>query len=588
MSQSEPSVPDDPAVQLSLVAWVPPTRERHLVEAVSRVHAERDETGVLLAAVQSVERAVAGAASAVFRVDPDVQVVSLRAAGPRWRTAEREAPAWLTRETGGIAGFARGRAACAGRWWRRPGAPGDAEGSDIARVRILVADETWGMLVVVRPAGDEDRGEDTWFIEALAAQLGLALRNVIERTGLQRSLTAIRESRNQATRDERLQVLGQLASGLAHDFNNALTSILGVTEWLLLSRTEDDDLGRDLEAIRLAATDAAALVRRLHYFGTRKTAVPREATSLADIAEACLDVVRTRIDTMPARDGQCLHLAIERGTDAVVEVDPTALREVFVNLLMNAAEASPHGGDIVIRIGREGTEAFAAVVDHGDGMDEHTRGRVFEPFFTTKRPHGAGLGLSLCWSVIESHGGRIGVASTRGVGSTFTVWLPTGEVGMSARGRPEPAPTARRSVVPFPLAAPTAPTLAPVRARGARILLIDDQADVRGSVADMLSVLGHQTRAVGSGDEALGLADEEDFDLVITDLGMPGLSGLDVARSIHRDQPGLPILLLTGWGTHYDGRPPADITRVVAKPVTLDALDRVVREVLGRTPGGAA
>jgi signal transduction histidine kinase/CheY-like chemotaxis protein len=592
MSYSDPAAAE-PATPLALVPWMPPTRERHLMDALARVHGERDEPGVLLAAVQSVERSLAGAAAAVFQVDPDAQIVSLRAAGPRWRTAERDAPAWLTRETGGIAGFARGGAASAGRWWRRPGATAEAVGSDIARVRIMVADELWGMLVVVRPSGDDDRGEDAWFIESLAEQVGLALRHAIERSELQRTLTASREARNRATREDRLSILGQLASGVAHDFNNALTSILGVTEWLLFTQTGDEDLSRELESIRVAATDAAALVKRLYYFARQKNAVPREVSSLRELAESSLDLVRTRLQARPDNDRPRIHLSIAADADASVEAESAALREVFVNLLTNAVDASPDGTDIVVRVGQEGDEAFAAVVDHGRGMDEETRGRVFEPFFSTKRSRGAGLGLSLCWSVIENHGGRIGVASSPGVGSTFTVWLPAVEPALrtpaesAGRVTDAPRPAPGPALAPYRPAAALRPAVVAVTGEAARILLIDDQHDVRDSVADMLRVLGYQAHAVATGDEAIHLADAEDFDLVITDLGMPGLNGLELARALHRDQPELPILLLTGWGNQYEGRPPADITRVVAKPVTLETLASIVRDVLAGHPGRA-
>lgn len=578
--------PSHGASPLTLVSWLPAPRERHLLEAIARVHAEHEEAGALLAAVHAVERAVTGAAAAVFHVDPDAQVVSLRAAGPRWRTAERESPALLTREASGISGFARGAATCGGRWWRQPGASSAETGIDIARVRVMRGDELWGMLVVVRPAGDDDRGEDAWFIESLSLQLGLALDHLAERADLQRAVEDARQSQVRAQSDERLVMLGQLATGVSHDFNNTLTTILGVAEWLLLSRTDDAELTRDLESVRDAALHAAARVRRLQYLGKRRNAVPREVAALDDIARLAVEQAQATLADDERLRARPVQFTVACEDDVDVEVDPAAMREVFVNLLWNAVEASPDGGTITVRVGREGTHAYAAVEDHGIGMDDLTRARACEPFFSTKPSRGAGLGLALCTSIVESHDGRLDVASTRHVGSTFTVWLPA-----DASSR-RVAPVASRPRVVPPLPAPVARTVvrrsAPVADTAPLILVVDDQADVRASVAEMLTALGYRTREAASGPEALRQAEDEDFDLVVTDLGMPGMNGLDLAQALRREQPELPVLLLTGWGSQYDGRPPGGIARVLAKPVTLDTLDSVVAGVIdGRTRTGA-
>ncbi len=437
MSDAVPS-PFHAGQRLSVVPWSPPARERQLVEAIGRIHCARDEAGVLQAAVHAVERTIAGAASALFQVDPDAQVVSLRAAGPRWRTAERDTPAWLTREAGGIADFARGGGACAGRWWRRHGdAPGD--GRDIARMRVSVADRLWGMLVVVGPSSDSDRAEDAWFVEALTAHVGLALGRASRGEGVSGAVATVPVGREQAVGHVGLDMLGQLASGVGHEFNNTLTSILGVTEWLVSTRSDDQELVEELGTMRESAKAAAGLIRRLQCFSRRRAIFQREATPLGDLVFESLDVVRPYLSEFNQREHASVRVTIDTEDEVSVDVDAGGMREVLVNLLTNAIDASAAGGEIVIRTGREQHEAFVAVVDHGTGLDDSTRRHMFDPFFSTKGRRGGGLGLPLCLSVVESHGGRIAVATTHGVGSTFTVWLPLAPQG---RGIESPVPCA--------------------------------------------------------------------------------------------------------------------------------------------------
>ena len=159
----------------------------------------------------------------------------------------------------------------------------------------------------------------------------------------------------------------------------------------------------------------------------------------------CLDVVRPYLFEFNERERVNVRVTVDCEDDPQVAVDTAGLREAIVNLLTNAIDASASGGDIVIRVGRERQEAFVSVVDHGVGMDAGTRQRAFDPFFSTKSRRSAGLGLPLCLSVVESHGGRLAVASTHGVGSTFTVWLPVAD-------EPEQLPGVASSRPPGPIA----------------------------------------------------------------------------------------------------------------------------------------
>lgn len=298
----------------------------------------------MLAAVHVVERACPGAAAALFQVDPDAHVVSMRAAGPRWRTVEREAPAWVTRE---MAGFVRGAGTCDGCWWRGPGS-GEQGGYGIARVRVVAANRLWGVLVVVGDA--QETGRDTGFVEGLAAEVGLALSNAAARAALER-------------------VHGPCRQGATATFH---------------------------------------------------------ATQLVALVLGSLDGARPHLGDANERHDRNIRIRVRCEDDPSVRVEHDSMRDALVHILTHAIDASiPAGNDIEVCVGREGQEAFVAVIDYGVGMDEQTRQRVSAPSFAIVPQGGAGHGVAACRAVVERHGGRLAVASTRGVGSTVTVWLPT-------------------------------------------------------------------------------------------------------------------------------------------------------------------
>jgi CheY-like chemotaxis protein len=272
---------------------------------------------------------------------------------------------------------------------------------------------------------------------------------------------------------------------------------------------------------------------------------------------------------------------------------PEELTQVFSNLILNAVEAMPRGGRLRLSTRVEGSWVVAEVADTGVGMTEEVRARVFEPFFTTKE-QGQGLGASIIYGIVTRHGGRIGVESEEGKGTTFTVSFPLAE---SAGFEPVPseAPRAEAAIPPAPVApavAPRAPVpdrAAPARAPGAprpgaRILVIDDEEQNREMFRELLVDAGNQVITAADGREGLRAAAQSQPDIVITDLSMPGMSGWEVTREIKKRNPATRVVLISGWAVQQSQAEVRDsgVDFVVAKPCPLERLLQVVEEAKAR------
>jgi CheY-like chemotaxis protein len=222
----------------------------------------------------------------------------------------------------------------------------------------------------------------------------------------------------------------------------------------------------------------------------------------------------------------------------------------------------PTGGRIVVRTGAEARGSLVEVTDDGSGMSPEVKARVFDPFFTTKGARGSGLGLSVSHTIIRQHGGSIEVESEPGRGSTFRVVLPAAAIEQVAADEAEVAPPATRG----------------------RILIIDDEEPIREVLADILQTAEHEVVLAEDGPQGLACFAQGRFDLVFTDLGMPGMSGFDVARALKAQRPEVPVGLLTGWGASVDEKEMRDagVDVLVSKPFKFDEVLAVVRELLGR------
>lgn len=378
--------------------------------------------------------------------------------------------------------------------------------------------------------------DDVYLVEVLARQTAVALENIAR-------YDQLRRTQDELLRSERLRALGELSSGVAHDFNNLLAGILGHTQLLLFDQT-DPVVIESLSVIERAARDGAATVRRLQDFTQTKHSLPEDIVDINHVIEESLAITRPR--WRDAAQSHSIHIEVQRDLAATTPVigDAPVLRELVTNLILNAIDAMPQGGTLQIRSfdspdhpqpphDASSLHTMLPVVviqvqDTGVGMTPDIQQRIFDPFFTTKGHRGTGMGLAVAHSIAQRHNGSITVQSMLGQGSTFTVILP----------------------ISHALVHHLNPTLPQIyhSLNAMRILVVEDEQTVQQVLATLLQRWGCQVTAVSSGMEALELFQANQFDVLCTDLGMPGMSGWDVIEQIGTIDPHIRKLLITGWG----------------------------------------
>lgn len=386
---------------------------------------------------------------------------------------------------------------------------------------------------------------------------------------------------------ERLRMIGQMAAGVAHDFNNALMTILGQAQLIrcaieqgavadVLRRIESyADLLAHLSLQEQAILDAAEIVRKIREAGRPREEDSFAPVSLNEIVAQVIEVTRPRWDGHAALHGIRITLAKRLDEAPPIFGNAAELRETLTNLLFNALDAMPRGGVLTIGLRHDagGSPTMRGwidltVTDTGIGMSPEVRTRLFEPFFTTKGVHGTGLGLSMVYGIVRRHGGEIRVASDEGWGTVITIRLPA-------------APT-DTALAPSPIA--VSPALGRLR-----LLVIDDEPALGETLAELLRQLGHEATTAGGGEAGLAALQAERVDLVMTDLGMPGMSGWEVARAVKAHRPALPVILVSGWGSamERDQLEGTGVDLVMAKPYTMTQLKQILSQATALLPHNA-
>lgn len=380
--------------------------------------------------------------------------------------------------------------------------------------------------------------------------------------GIAHDITEQKQERDRAARADKLRALGQLASGVAHDFNNSLAAILGRAQ-LILRRVKDEELIRSLGIIVTAAEDAAATVRRIQTFARKSGAAEFELLDVGGLLRDAIEITRTRWENEARAAGLNVDVTLNAEEDSFIRGNASELREVFVNLIVNAVDAMPQGGTLKICCKKKGERVQLRFADTGTGMKEEVRERVFEPFYTTKGVLGTGLGLAVSYGIVERHQGTISVESKLRKGTTFNIDLP-------AADQVETLKSETRS---------TAAT------RSLSILVIDDEEFVRETLAEMLADLDHHVMTADSGRAAVAKIAEHEFDVVFTDLAMPEMDGWETARAIRSAQPELPVVLVTGYGA--TAQPPSGeldlVAGIIGKPFDFDQVTATLVRVCGKT-----
>ena len=381
-------------------------------------------------------------------------------------------------------------------------------------------------------------------------------------------LEGLLASHQQTVQQERLRAFREMAGEVAHDFNNTLSGILARAQ-LLLADVQDPDVRRSLRMIEQVALEGAWVVRRFQDFSRTRPSRPFQPVDLNHLVDEIAASARSRWSQQLTARGISGAVHCETGPVPVVSGDAAELRQVLTSLALNALDAMPEGGNLTFRTGYDHGRAFCQVADTGIGMSEQIRLHVFDPFFTTKREKGKGFGLSGSYAIVDRHGGEITVESEVGKGTVFTVWLPVASEAAAT------LPTPSRP-------AATTPAPAPKAVQGAKILVVDDSEEVREVLRELLSRHGYTVVTAPDGESGLVELETRASDMAMVDLGLPGISGLEVAHRLKQKWPTTRVALMTGYG---DRMGPEDakikgVDFVLAKPFSLDQLRSVVDHAL--------
>jgi signal transduction histidine kinase len=382
------------------------------------------------------------------------------------------------------------------------------------------------------------------------------------------ALAELKASQRQVVQQERFRAFGEMAGGVVHDFNNALMSIIGYSDILL----EDDALLQDRDLVRqyvktmnTAGRDASHVVSRLRdFYRPREESDIFAALQVNELLEEVVLLTRPKWHGTALESGRVIRVELELQRVPPIFGNGSELREVLTNLIFNAVDAIPDGGRIILRTESVDDSVKIEVADTGIGMSEEVRQRCLEPFFSTKGEQGTGLGLPMVYGIIRRHEGTLDIETAPGRGTTFRIILPCHHASPVEE-------TEGRLVLN----------------RTLRVLVVDDELHTRNVVTQYLQGDGHRVTTAANGGDALRSFMAEDFDLVITDRGMPGMCGLQLAGALRRMQPEQPVILLTGFSNDETETHPL-VDFVLKKPLARADLRSAVQRSQQRSGKAAA
>ncbi len=431
---------------------------------------------------------------------------------------------------------------------------------------LKIRDQVMGVLDI---ESEEIMGfdeEDLKALSALASQVSVFIENAQLFSDLKKTLQELKQAQDQVIQAEKLRAMGEMASGVAHDFNNVLAVILGNIQLLLHSFDHygPEEIKERLKTIEKASKDGAETVRRIQDFTGKRRDREFIPLSLNDLIQEVAAITEPRWKDQAQKKGIHIELVKKLGKIPPILGNPSELREVLTNIIFNAVDAMPRGGQITLSTQAHSEDwVEMRIEDTGIGMTEEVRKRIFDPFFTTKGVTSSGLGMSVSYGIIKRHGGEILVESEYGKGTTFILHLPMGY-------GEEVKEVEKRLEKPMGLM------------RSAKILVIDDEEAVRDVLSRMLTAKGHQVEVASDGDEGIERFKQQPFDLVFTDLGMPKISGWEVGKTLKALNPKVPIAMITGWGMELNKEKMSEngIDLVISKPFNFEQVTQLINEAL--------
>ncbi|MFN2533275.1 MAG: ATP-binding protein [Pyrinomonadaceae bacterium] len=439
---------------------------------------------------------------------------------------------------------------------------GDREGA--GRALLIMVEEMCEQLA------DDERRE----IGAQANQLLANSQQHATRERLRKCVDTIAEAhtRYEAQREQeihahKMAALGELSFGVAHNVNNTLTGILGRAQLILRHANDPAKIQSGLDLIIKSAEDGAQIIRRIQDFARQRPSREFETIAITDLLKDACEMTRPRWESL--LDSRQIRVALVADTQAMVNGDAVELREVLVNMIYNAVDAMPEGGEIHLSTHETHDRVVIQITDTGTGMGSEVKSRLFDPFFTTKGKKGTGMGLAVSFGIVRRHEGSIDVESEPGHGTTFRISLP--KVARTTLFGENSAPVSIES-------APGA--------RKLRVLVVDDETPVREVLIDALEAEGCEVCAAQTGESALELYDRYhgQFDAVFTDIGMPEMSGWELVTAIRERSKTVPLAIVSGWADaiSVDTRNAIKADWVVAKPFAIDKITAIAQEIASR------
>jgi len=443
---------------------------------------------------------------------------------------------------------------------------GDREGA--GRALLIVIEELCDQLA------DDERRE----IGAQANQLLANSQQHATRERLKKCLEMIAEahSRYEAQREQeihaqKMAALGELSFGVAHNVNNTLTGILGRAQLILRNSNDPAKIEAGLELIIKSAEDGAHIIRRIQDFARQRPSREFETITIGELLKDACEMTRPRWESRS--EFAPLRFALHSDCNAYVQGDPVELREVLVNMIYNAIDAMPSGGEVRVSTQESRERVVIHITDTGTGMTPEVKQRLFDPFFTTKGKAGTGMGLAVSFGIIRRHEGSIEVESEPGRGTTFKISLPKvvpAALQSEAVGVPEVVPSTVEDKV--------------------RVMVVDDETHVREVLIEALEAEGCEVVSAQSGEIALALFDQYEgkFDAVFTDIGMPSMNGWELVTEIRGRSKSMPIAIISGWADAISLQTKNAVKAdwVVAKPFDIDRISKIAQEIAQRRTSG--
>ncbi len=437
---------------------------------------------------------------------------------------------------------------------------------------LIVESKVFGVLIAARHKANAFVSADCEFLRQLSEHVALASHQTQLYLDLQKAYDNLRLSQQTILQQERLRALGQMASGVAHDINNAISPIALYTESLLEHETNLSERARGyLRTIQRAITDVAQTVTRMReFYRQRDQEASLMPVDLNEMVDQALNLTRARWSDMTQERGIVIDVRTElAGELPKILGTESDIRDALTNLVFNAVDAMPNGGTLTVctkeTFDTDGRLGVALeVADTGTGMDEETRRRCIEPFFTTKGERGTGMGLAMVYGMAKRHGAQIEIDSAVGQGTTIRLRFLIAQGG------------AEHAITPSLLVAATRQ----------RLLVVDDDPLLREALFRILESDGHEVTTMDGGQAGIDAFNEayragQPFDAVMTDLGMPYVDGRSVAAAVKKLSPRTPVILLTGWGQRLNTEQsvPAHVDVVLSKPPKLPELRRTLAQL---------